>query len=77
MRILAIALACSTVVACSSGTTSSQTQSDCDAIANAIRDAASKRGINSTGVCTSTDPMTQKDFAKACADLKACTADGG
>jgi len=45
---------------------------DCDAIATEIRDAANKRGIAPTGVCTSTNPSIMKDFAEACGRLKAC-----
>ena len=59
------------LAACSGGSNSGQ---DCDAIASEIRDAAAKRGISSVGVCTSTNPAIQKDFASACQSLKDCNA---
>lgn len=83
MRIGELVLACVTLVACSSGTTSSGADGggDCNAIADEIRDAAIKRGYDGNkdgmpdgqGVCADTDAQIQKDFATACARVKACT----
>jgi hypothetical protein len=71
---LVVALACG-VAACSSGSSS-----DCSGVAEEIRQAAIKRGYDgdgdgqpdAKGVCGSTNPTIQKDFANACARLKAC-----
>ena len=45
-------------------------QSKADAVASEIRDAASKRGISSVGVCNSSNTTIQKDFGGACNTLK-------
>ena len=45
-------------------------QSKADAVASEIRDAANKRGISSSGVCSSTNASVQKDFGSACTTLK-------
>ncbi len=71
LRLLALlALGAALLSACASG--SGNSQSDCDKIAAEIRDAANKRGVSSVGICSSTNPAIQKDFASACAQLKAC-----
>jgi hypothetical protein len=62
--------------ACSSGSSSGGGGGGgrCDAKAEEIRVAAEKRGLDAgAGVCDDTTPAVQKDFAAACADLKACT----
>jgi hypothetical protein len=48
------------------------TQTECDAISAEIRDLAAKRGINSQGVCSSTNPIVQQDFGEKCRRLKDC-----
>lgn len=48
----------------------SDAQSKADAVASDIRTAAQQRGIPSQGVCSSTNPSIQKDFANACKTLK-------
>jgi hypothetical protein len=48
----------------------SDSQSKADTVAQEIRDAATKRGISTTGVCTSTNASIQKDFGAACSTLK-------
>lgn len=45
-------------------------QSKSDSVANEIRTAANGRGLDPKGICTSTNPQTQKDFATACSTLK-------
>lgn len=72
------------LVGCSSGSGSSSLDggpsgpsSKCDAIAEDIRQAASKRGYAGADVCADTTPAIQKDFSPACANLAACKADGG
>lgn len=45
-------------------------QSKADSVANEIRSAAQQRGLQPTGICTSTNPSVQKDFATACSTLK-------
>lgn len=45
-------------------------QSKADAVADEIRSAAQARGIPSQGVCNSTNPSVQRDFANACATLQ-------
>lgn len=72
------------VVGCSSGSGSSSldggtsgSSSRCDAVAEDIRQAATKRGYVGSDVCADTTPAIQKDFASACASLAACKADGG
>ena len=72
------------VVACSSGSGSSSLDggssgptSKCNAVAEDIRQAATKRGYVGSDVCADTTPAIQKDFANACANLAACKADGG
>ncbi len=72
------------LLGCSSGSGSSSLDggssgpsSKCDAIAEDIRQAATKRGYAGADVCADTMPAIQKDFASACANLAACNADGG
>jgi hypothetical protein len=72
------------LLGCSSGSGStsldggsSGSSSKCDAIADDIRQAATKRGYSGSDVCADTTPAIQKDFASACANLAACKADGG
>ncbi len=65
------------VVGCSGGSSTSSgsggsDSSDCVSTQQEIRDAAAKRGLDPTTVCTSTDPAVQKDFAAACAKAKGC-----
>jgi len=79
VRNLVTLVALMVLCACSGTTTS---QADCDKIASDIRTAAIKRGYDgdgdgdgrpdALGVCGSTNAQIQKDFGKACADLKAC-----
>jgi hypothetical protein len=63
---------------CAGGSSTSSSSSggdasttDCAAIDKEIRDAAVKRGLDPTGVCTSTDPQVMMDFQAACANAKA------
>jgi hypothetical protein len=62
--------------ACSGGSSTSGSggagSTDCVNTQQEIRDAADKRGLDPTTVCTSTDPAIQKDFAAACAKAKGC-----
>ncbi len=63
--------------ACGSG---SSDGARCGPLAEEIRRAAIQRGYDgdkdgqpdAMGICTSTDPVIQRDFGKACADLKTC-----
>ncbi len=72
---LVIALAL-VILGCSSGSSSG----DCDAIGDEIRAEAIKRNFDGNndgkpdaeGVCTSTRPDIQRDFAASCAKLKEC-----
>ena len=62
--LLALSSACSNEKA--------EKERECEDIAAEIRKAADARGIPQQGVCNSTNPTIQKDFADACARLKRC-----
>jgi hypothetical protein len=47
---------------------------DCSASETAIKDAATRRGLDPDTVCSSSDAAIMKDFAAACAELQACEA---
>ena len=65
-RVVALGSLC--FLGCASGgTTTTQTQADCDKIAVEIRSHG-----GTTGTCSSMDPATVERFGKACAALKAC-----
>jgi len=77
---LVLLAGCASGTSSSSSGTSSADGGRCDTIAEEIRQAAIKRGYDgdgdgipdAKGVCESTNATIQTDFAKACADLKAC-----
>lgn len=45
-------------------------QSKADSVAASIRDAATKRGLSTSGICTSSDPTVKRDFSNACTTLQ-------
>ncbi len=68
------------VLLCSCAGSASGSGGDCDAIEREIHDAAIRRGYDgnrdgvpdSTGICSDPNATIQRDFGKACADLRNC-----